>query len=253
VVKNVAGYDLGKLMSGSFGSYAAIVSATFKLSPLPRASATLVATWSDVPGAADAVGRVAASQLEPMTADLWATFAGDPGSRPVVDLLLRFASTPRAVEAQVARASGIMAGASCVRETGQVEAARWRHATRGVWAGSGAVVRLSWRSARLAELLTLHDTIARDEGAAIEMAARAVVGTGLIRIATDDVDVEQRVVRRLRDAAPLTGAVTILRADLELKRKIEVWSETGSSMPTLLALKHAFDPHGILNAGRGVV
>ena len=38
VVKNVAGYDLSKLVAGSFGSLAAIVSATFKLSPLPEAS-----------------------------------------------------------------------------------------------------------------------------------------------------------------------------------------------------------------------
>ena len=38
VVKNVAGYDLSKLVTGSFGSLAAIVSATFKLSPLPAAS-----------------------------------------------------------------------------------------------------------------------------------------------------------------------------------------------------------------------
>src|SRR5437867_10661307 len=54
VVKNVAGYDLGKLITGSFGSLAAIVSATFKLSPLPAASNTL---WLDVPDAA-ALARV---------------------------------------------------------------------------------------------------------------------------------------------------------------------------------------------------
>ena len=41
VVKNVAGYDLSKLMTGSFGSLAAIVSATFKLAPRPAASKTM--------------------------------------------------------------------------------------------------------------------------------------------------------------------------------------------------------------------
>jgi len=41
VVKNVAGYDLSKLVTGSFGSLAAIVSATFKLAPLPAASKTM--------------------------------------------------------------------------------------------------------------------------------------------------------------------------------------------------------------------
>ena len=38
VVKNVAGYDLGRLISGSFGTLAAIETATFKLAPLPAAS-----------------------------------------------------------------------------------------------------------------------------------------------------------------------------------------------------------------------
>ena len=40
VVKNVAGYDLSRLLCGSFGSLAVITSATFKLSPLPPASRT---------------------------------------------------------------------------------------------------------------------------------------------------------------------------------------------------------------------
>ncbi len=46
VVKNVAGYDLGKLVSGSFGCLAAIVDATFKLLPRPQASATLTVTYA---------------------------------------------------------------------------------------------------------------------------------------------------------------------------------------------------------------
>ena len=49
VVKNVAGYDIGRLMSGSFGSLAFIASATFKLSPLPRATGTVIATYTDAP------------------------------------------------------------------------------------------------------------------------------------------------------------------------------------------------------------
>src|SRR5260221_11674803 len=42
VVKNVAGYDLSRLLCGSFGSLAVITSATFKLSPLPASSWTVV-------------------------------------------------------------------------------------------------------------------------------------------------------------------------------------------------------------------
>ena len=70
VVKNVAGYDLGKLITGSFGSLAAIVSATFKLSPLPAASKTLRLDVPDAAALAHVVRTVMASQLEPIVFEL---------------------------------------------------------------------------------------------------------------------------------------------------------------------------------------
>src|SRR5262249_56540911 len=48
VVKNVAGYDLSKLLCGSLGSLAVVTSATFKLSPMAPHSQTLAATVSDI-------------------------------------------------------------------------------------------------------------------------------------------------------------------------------------------------------------
>src|SRR5687767_2754078 len=48
VVKNVAGYDLGKLVSGSHGTLAGIADVTFKLVPIPASSATLVAGYDDL-------------------------------------------------------------------------------------------------------------------------------------------------------------------------------------------------------------
>ena len=70
VVKNVAGYDLGKLASGSFGTLAAIVDATFKLLPIPQASATLDASYDDGEVLARDVMQVSTSQLEPMAFDV---------------------------------------------------------------------------------------------------------------------------------------------------------------------------------------
>src|SRR5437762_9590048 len=69
VVKNVAGYDLSKLVAGSFGSLAAIVSATFKLTPLPGASKTLTISVQDADNLGQLVRTVMASQLEPIAFD----------------------------------------------------------------------------------------------------------------------------------------------------------------------------------------
>jgi len=60
VVKNVAGYDLSKLVTGSFGSLAAIVSATFKLSPILAASKTMIMAVDDAAQLGDAVRTVMA-------------------------------------------------------------------------------------------------------------------------------------------------------------------------------------------------
>ena len=70
MVKNVAGYDLSKIMSGSFGSLGAIVAATFKLSPLPAASATVLVPLLDSDATVRVVEAIAASQLEPVAFEL---------------------------------------------------------------------------------------------------------------------------------------------------------------------------------------
>ena len=80
VVKNVAGYDLSKLVTGSFGSLAAIVSATFKLSPLPAASKTIRIAAADFDSLGQLVRAVMASQLEPIAFESPRTINAEPGS-----------------------------------------------------------------------------------------------------------------------------------------------------------------------------
>ena len=101
VVKNVAGYDLAKLVTGSFGSLAAIVSATFKLSPLPAASKTILVDAPDVLALASIVREMMGSQLEPIAFEVVAD-VGPPsrGATPFT-LMLRFASLPIVVDQQI--------------------------------------------------------------------------------------------------------------------------------------------------------
>src|SRR6185436_20006736 len=123
VVKNVAGYDLSKLIAGSFGSLAAIVSATFKLFPIPEASKTMRVAVADEASLTQVVRRMMGSQLEPMAfeVDVRSRSTQNPqnpqsknfsasAAASAFNVLLRFASLPVVVDAQVAGTTEALKG-----------------------------------------------------------------------------------------------------------------------------------------------
>jgi glycolate oxidase FAD binding subunit len=98
VVKNVAGYDLARLVCGSLGRLAFIARASFRLHPVPRASRTLVV---ETDGAAGAVERLLRSQLQPSALDVL-----HPGR-----IAILFEGSERAVDAQLDSARELLGGA----------------------------------------------------------------------------------------------------------------------------------------------
>ena len=240
VVKNVAGYDLGRLMSGSFGSLAAIVSASFKLSPLPKTYKTLVAKADGNEALGQLVRQVMASQLEPFVFEVEA--GPDRAS-----LIIRFASVPAVVDAQVSQTRALItaAGGRVDVLEDDAEKAFWRDLQARPWAGSGAVVRASWLPGNLAAVLGEL----RAGQTSVSVVGRAAVGAGLITIDAD-VDTQARVIERLRQS-PVLGNVVVLRGSADLKAQVDVWGSMGDRVPLLAAVKRALDPHDTLNAGRG--
>lgn len=240
VVKNVAGYDLGKIVSGSFGSLAVIVSATFKLLPVPAASQTLSVTFADRDGIAAAVTRLADSQLEPAAVEL---------RTPPYILLVRFATSPAAAAAQVEQARALVGDGEVV--AGDPEQALWRRYRVRAAASAGTVVRMSWLPAALSDVLALVEEIGDSRGS-LELVARAAVGTGLVRL-DGGVDWQASTVERLRERTALLRHVTIQDAPPDVKAQVDAWGPAGPAAPVLSAIKRALDPAGILNAGRGPV
>jgi glycolate oxidase FAD binding subunit len=97
VVKNVAGYDLARLVCGSHGRLALIARASFRLHPLPKATETLVIE-TDNP--ASAIAALLQSQLQPSAVDVL-----HPGRIAVLS-----EGAPRAVDAQTASVQRLLVG-----------------------------------------------------------------------------------------------------------------------------------------------
>jgi glycolate oxidase FAD binding subunit len=131
VVKNVAGYDLARLVCGSRGRLALIARASFRLHPLPKASRTLVI---ETPDAAGAVRALLGSQLEPSALDVL-----HPGRVAVL-----FEGSQRAVDAQVAAARRLVGGEDAGAEI-------WSESRDRQGASLG---RVHFDPGRLAEALT---------------------------------------------------------------------------------------------------
>jgi len=139
VVKNVAGYDLGKLVCGSEGRLALIARVSLRLHPLPAAAATLVVDTTDTAGVVRALRR---SQLQPSAVDVL-----HPGRVAVL-----FEGRERAVGTQLDAARALVGGVA---------------GDAAVWAESrerqgGALGRLAFAPGDLGNVLsTLPEAIVR--------------------------------------------------------------------------------------------
>jgi len=125
---------------------------------------------------------------------------------------------------------------------GYAERTLWLGYASRLWERPGAIVRASWLPAALVSAMG-------ELPASAELVGRAAVGAGMVRIEGNDQE-QARLVEMLRHS-PHFGNVVILRGSAALKTAVDVWGPQGDRGRLLAAMKRAFDPNGVLNAGRG--
>ena len=243
VVKNVAGYDLGRFLTGSFGTLAVVVDATFKLAPTLRSSATLRVPCPRVSDVEQVCRALGASQLEPVAVDLR---VDQRDGLVTYEMFVRFASSPGATEAQAELLSQLLPLSS--RISGLEEAQVWRDQVQAAWEHSGATVRCGWRPSRAADVLHVLDEC-RPLCPTTVLVGRAGVGTGLLYLGGEPPG-QAAAIERLRQSEALDH-VAVLSASRALKAAVDVWGPPVPWAAPLAALKRSFDPAGILGAGRG--
>ena len=82
-------------------------------------------------------------------------------------------------------------------------------------------------------------------------AGRAGLGVFLVAL-RGAIDEQARAIEGLRSKLPVgQGSAVIVRSSAELRARADVWGPIGDGLPLMRAVKHQFDPSGILNPGRG--
>ena len=247
VVKNVTGYDLGKLYIGSFGSLGVIEAAWLRLYPLPERSLFLAAALPD--GAAGFERALAAARRPSarVVAHLDRALAAaiDPvTAREGSVLLIELAGDESLLEAE---------RRELVEETGahDVDAVvieRLRGVQGGIFHPGGLRLRLSSLPSRVGEAAEI---LAGDGGAVLTYPAKGLLYARFpVGLSNDEraVDAAERSARLA--AAAGGGDFVIEDAPDWAKQGRDVFGDPGQLLPLFRALKHQYDPKRVLNPGR---
>jgi len=223
VVKNVAGYDLGKLYTGAHGGLGVVVSTTWRLHPLPPERGAVVVPVRDLAEAGLLAARLARSTLTPTAVELrWAGGSGE--------LVVLFESIAASVEAQ-SRAALDLLGGTGTRAAGPPD---WF----GARPDGPLVLRLAYEPAALPRVWAALPADAHGTASACTGVAYVAVPA-----ATD--------LAALRTAiAPWDGSAVVLAADGGPRTARDHWGPPGDSFALMTRVKDRFDPTRRLSPGR---
>ncbi|WP_165250749.1 FAD-binding oxidoreductase [Paludisphaera soli] len=255
VVKNVAGYDFPKLLTGSMGTLGVITQATLKVRPLPGASALIWLPVDDPAKLDERLAALASSALRPVAFDFLspsaARLVGGPVGlgRDAWTLVVGIEDDANSVDWQVDRfrVEAERADFDVLRD--DATAPLWTALTEfqvetpGPFACS-ASLRPSQVAAFLADL------------PAERWALQAHAGVGVVRMQAlgewGGDEAEAAIAGKRAEAVRGGGNLIVTRCPTPWKARIPVWGESRQDWALGRAVKRALDPEGVMNPGRFV-
>jgi len=229
VVKNVTGYDMTRLYSGSYGTLVALAEVTLKLVALPERTTTLRATVTDVRDALRIAAELRATHLPLDALAIVTGGAADRVGDARASVFIRIAGTSAAVE-RVASAVRERSGAA------PFDARVWDDIA-SLPASSDRVARAGWPAGHDVPFgLDLSNAlIYPGSGIAFVLSALEVEAFGRMRASLEAAD----------------GTLIVERADVDFKRAVGgAWGRPRIPLQIARALKDRFDPRGVLAPGR---
>lgn len=257
VVKNVAGYDLMKLFTGSYGTLGVLTQVTLRTFPRPEALRTVLLS-GDAVALAKANLAIAQSNLNPIAQDwLSSELISQSGEGQATSLALRFGNLEASVIEQVeeVRSLGQSLGLQTTVLQGEPEQAFWAVLSARLSGDandmnsdigadpapeqipSTILCKFGLLPTATGETLQLIQNWAP----ATQVRLHGGSGLGLLRGPVTDWDREK--LERLRSHCRAhSGFMTLLEAPRSLKDQLDIWGYGGNALPVMRRIKRQFDP-----------
>ena len=258
VVKNVAGYDLCKLFTGSYGTLGLITEITFKLRPLPAETRTVVA--SGPLQSLATIGRRISADLFPVAVELLSSrMAGRleiESQAQQSALLVRFAGSARAVVSQTAQALKLLRSDPDSRcfALDEDDALWLKLSAAPMQASDNLGWRVSLKPADLTAFLDEMIALEKDETSHVSLSWHAGLGDGRVRVIARAPVYHREAVRVLEHlrgkVETLGGALVLESAPPEIKMEFDCWGGWGSTTELMKRVKTQLDPQNLFSRGR---
>jgi len=246
VVKNVAGYDLPKLMTGALGTLGVITRAIFRLHPLPRLPRTFTCLAAGfLKHAQQLLLAIQDSQLAHSA--LQVRLIGD-SPQPRIDIL--FDGTDEGISAQAAAFQSIVSPAPVIEADLPVWNARQElYSVAQHNAASSAIAKFSTPPSKVLSAAGTLCSMAVTRVGCDAVVQATGIGHALLR---GEPAAIASVLTSFRAGLERIGGSLVIHHQPEAAPPLETWGTSGDSLPLMRALKSRFDPKQTLNPGRFV-
>ncbi len=242
VVKNVAGYDLMKLFTGSYGTLGIISQVTLRVYPIQEASGTVVLV-GEREHIAKATQTLLSSALTPVAVELLSTnLVKELDLGKAVGLIVRFQTVIGSVEEQLQKLLevGNSLGLNCIRYC-DYEVELWNKLKQKIWDSHRKTEIICKIGVMPNQAVKTLNQVALETGLGLIHA-----GSGLGELHFNSVNPE--TILELRQwCESIGGFLTVLAAPLEIKQKLDVWGYNQNGLDMMRRIKQKFDPQNILN------
>ena len=241
VVKNVAGYDLPKLMTGALGTLGVVTRAVFRLHPLPKIARTFSVSAGNLEATQQALDVVQNSKLAHTAMQVRA--ADDEA--PETDVL--FEGTAAGLAAQETHLKELLELVAVAETPPTV----W-NARQELWlaSDSAAIVKFSVLPADIANAVATVRRVAAHHQIRWKAVVQAT-GLGWLRLDGSPERLHPAMQELRAELERAGGSLIVLHRPAGIAL-LDAWGNAGDAWPLMRAVKQQFDPNGTLNPGRFV-